>query len=96
MAFSWCVGVEYNPIRVKGETFMHLRAINCAWLQSYERCRTELTRLHDYSDKKLETINMPVTQRCNYAGPLGKLIPTRSIAFILLARLLGALPRFSR
>jgi hypothetical protein len=30
---------------------------------------------------------MPVTQRCNYAGPLGKLIPTRSFAFTLLARL---------
>jgi hypothetical protein len=50
---------------------------------------------HDYSDKKLETINMPVTQRCNYAGPLGKLIPTRSIAFTLAhalkLRLRGAL-----
>jgi hypothetical protein len=52
--------------------------------------------LHDYSDKKLETINMPVTQRCNYAGPLGKLIPTRSVAFTLVTRLLAALPRLSR
>ena len=42
---------------------------------------------HDYSDKKLETINMPLTQRCNYAGPLGKLIPTRSFAFAVVARL---------
>jgi hypothetical protein len=51
--------------------------------------------LHDYSDKKLETINMPITQRCNYAGPLGKLIPTRSFAFALAhaltLRLRGAL-----
>jgi hypothetical protein len=40
---------------------------------------------------------MPVTQRCNYAGPLGKLIPTRSLAFTLTTRLLGALlPRRSR
>ena len=30
---------------------------------------------------------MTVTSRCNYAGPLGKLIPTRS-ASSLLARLL--------
>jgi len=30
---------------------------------------------------------MTVTSRCNYAGPLGKLIPTRSAAW-LLARLL--------
>jgi hypothetical protein len=29
---------------------------------------------------------MTVTSRCNYAGPLGKLIPTRSFAF-LFARL---------
>jgi hypothetical protein len=49
-----------------------------------------------YSDKKLETINMPVTQRCNYAGPLGNLIPTRSFAFVLYTRLRGALPRLRR
>jgi len=30
---------------------------------------------------------MTVTSRCNYAGPLGKLIPTRSISS-LLTRLL--------
>ena len=30
---------------------------------------------------------MTVTSRCNYAGPLGKLIPTRSIS-TLLTRLL--------
>ena len=30
---------------------------------------------------------MTVTSRCNYAGPLGKLIPTRSIP-ALFARLL--------
>jgi hypothetical protein len=47
----------------------------------------------DYSDKKLETINMPVTQRCNYAGPHGQLIPTRSFASILLERLRSVLPR---
>jgi hypothetical protein len=50
-----------------------------------------------YSDKKLETFNMPVTQRCNYAGSLGKTVPTRSYAFTLAlslaARLRGALPR---
>jgi len=32
---------------------------------------------------------MPVTQRCNYAGPFGQLIPTRSFAFTVVARLLG-------
>lgn len=32
---------------------------------------------------------MPVTQRCNYAGPFGQLIPTRSFAFALVARLRG-------
>jgi hypothetical protein len=36
---------------------------------------------YGYSDKKLEIFNMPVTQRCNYAGSLGKSIPTRSYAF---------------
>jgi len=30
---------------------------------------------------------MPITHRCNYAGPLGKLIPTRSFAFAMAARL---------
>lgn len=30
---------------------------------------------------------MPVTQRCNYAGPFAKLIPTRSFAFFLVAHL---------
>jgi hypothetical protein len=50
----------------------------------------------DYSGKKLENFNMPVTQRCNYAGPLGNLIPTRSFAFILVARLRDALPRLRR
>ncbi|MGJ7913912.1 hypothetical protein ACI48D_00340 [Massilia sp. LXY-6] len=42
---------------------------------------------------------MPLTQRCNYAGPLGKLIPTRSIAFELahaLAMHLRAALRLSR
>jgi hypothetical protein len=32
---------------------------------------------------------MTVTSRCNYAGPLGKLIPTRSFAF-LFARVRAA------
>lgn len=32
---------------------------------------------------------MTVTSRCNYAGPLGKLIPTRS--FALFARLRSGL-----
>jgi hypothetical protein len=40
-----------------------------------------------YSDLEiLETINMSITPRCNYAGPLGQLIPTRSFSF-LVARL---------
>lgn len=34
---------------------------------------------------------MPVTQRCNYAGPLGKPVPTRSFAAALAAVLAGAL-----
>jgi hypothetical protein len=42
-----------------------------------------------YSDNKLEINNMPVTQRCNYAGPFGQPIPTRSFAFTLVARLLS-------
>jgi hypothetical protein len=32
---------------------------------------------------------MSITQRCNYAGSFGKLIPTRSFAFIVFARLQG-------
>jgi len=32
---------------------------------------------------------MSITQRCNYAGPFGQLIPTRSLAFALFARLRG-------
>jgi hypothetical protein len=55
----------------------------------YAKCRTEQAMRHDYSDKKLETFNMPITQRCNYAGPFGQLIPTRSFAFALMARLRG-------
>jgi hypothetical protein len=43
---------------------------------------------------------MPVTQRCNYAGPLGQLIPTRSLALTLYTRLYtrlcAALPRLRR
>jgi len=54
---------------------------------AYAKCRTEESTRHDYSDKKLETNNMPVTQHCNYAGPFGQLIPTRSFAFTLVARL---------
>ena len=46
-----------------------------------------------YSGKKLEMFNMPVTQRCNYAGHFGKLIPTRSFAFALVTRLRDALRR---
>jgi hypothetical protein len=52
---------------------------------------------YGYSDKKLETFNMPVTQRCNYAGSLGKSVPTRSLAYTLAlslaARLRGAFAR---
>jgi hypothetical protein len=40
---------------------------------------------------------MTVTSRCNYAGPLGKLIPTRSFSALLLARLRrGTIVRFLR
>jgi len=46
-----------------------------------------------YSGKKLKIFIMPVTQRCNYAGPFGKLIPTRSFAFTLVERLRDALRR---
>jgi hypothetical protein len=50
-----------------------------------------------YSGKKLEIFNMPVTQRCNYAGSLGKAVPTRSFAYTLAlslaARLRGAFAR---
>jgi hypothetical protein len=44
-------------------------------------------------------MNMPVTQRCNYAGTLGKPVPTRSFAAALASALgarlrsLAALPR---
>jgi hypothetical protein len=43
----------------------------------------------------LETINMSVTPRCNYAGPLGQLIPTRPLTF-LVARLSGPVVRWLR
>src|SRR5690349_12651226 len=33
-----------------------------------------------------EVMNMSITQRCNYAGPHGNRIPTRSFAFSLFAR----------
>jgi hypothetical protein len=47
----------------------------------------------DYSAKKLEIIDMPVTQRCNYAGSLGKPVPTRSFLAMIGERLRGlALP----
>jgi hypothetical protein len=46
--------------------------------------------------RKLETINMPITQRCNYAGPLAQHIPTRSFAAILIERLRGALEHLRR
>jgi hypothetical protein len=32
---------------------------------------------------------MSITQRCNYAGSSGTLIPTRSLAFAVFARLQG-------
>lgn len=38
---------------------------------------------HGYSVNKLETDTMPLKQRCNYAGPLGTPIPTRSLASAL-------------
>ncbi len=34
---------------------------------------------------------MPVTQRCNYAGSLGKALPTRPYAFTLAASLAARL-----
>lgn len=36
--------------------------------------------------KNLENYMIVVTSRCNYAGPLGKKIPTRSFVASLLAR----------
>jgi hypothetical protein len=38
----------------------------------------------------LETRKMTVNSRCNYAGPLGNLIPTRSFAAFLFRRLRGS------
>jgi hypothetical protein len=32
---------------------------------------------------------MSITQRCNYAGSFGKLIPTRSFAFAVFTRMQG-------
>jgi hypothetical protein len=66
------------------------------YLEHLAKCRTEQGVRHGYSDKKLEKLKMPLTQRCNYAGPFGKLIPTRSFAVALVERLrsLGSsLPR---
>ena len=34
---------------------------------------------------------MPITQRCSNAGPLGKLIPTRSLAAVLASRVAARL-----
>jgi hypothetical protein len=39
---------------------------------------------------------MTVTSRCNYAGPLGKLIPTRSFAYLLARLRFGLTERFRR
>jgi hypothetical protein len=56
-----------------------------------ERQRTEWLLRDSYSGKEiLETINMPITPRCNNAGPHGQLIPTRSFPS-LFARLSAAL-----
>jgi hypothetical protein len=37
----------------------------------------------------LEIFNMPLTQRCNYAGSLGKPVPTRSFLSAVSRRLRG-------
>jgi hypothetical protein len=39
---------------------------------------------------------MTVTSRCNYAGPLGKLIPTRSFGFLFLRLREGVVGRLLR
>jgi hypothetical protein len=39
---------------------------------------------------------MSITQRCNVAGPYGKLIPTRSFAVALFAWLQGRVIRLRR
>jgi hypothetical protein len=39
---------------------------------------------------------MTVTSRCNYAGPLGKLIPTRSFALMFLRLREGVVGRLLR
>jgi hypothetical protein len=64
------------------------------------KCRTERKQAScDYPVNNLEMMNMPVTQRCNYAGTLGKPVPTRSrrtaLAGMLVTRLrrLATLPR---
>ncbi|GAB3410418.1 hypothetical protein GCM10027318_24090 [Massilia agilis] len=60
-------------------------------LSPNERQRTEQGLRDSYAEKEiLEAINMSITPRCNYAGPRGQLIPTRSFAF-LVARLGGLL-----
>jgi hypothetical protein len=50
----------------------------------------EATGRHDYSENKLEFDNMLINPRCNVAGPLGQLIPTRSWLALLLAKLASA------
>ena len=65
----------------------------------YAKCRTERFMRCGYSVKKLEIINMPLTQRCNYAGSLGKPVPTRSFLSAVSQRLRGLalpLPRLRR
>jgi hypothetical protein len=75
---------------------MDLRSVNCAELLSL--CEVPHRKSHAkwLFFQEIGDFNMPITQRCNYAGPLGKLIPTRSLAFVLYTRLRGALPGLRR
>jgi hypothetical protein len=50
--------------------------------------QSELIRVAILISNVSEPTTMTITSRCNHPGPLGKLIPTRSIPS-LLARLLG-------
>jgi len=56
----------------------------------YATWRTQDVAQHDYSDNKLEFDNMLITPRCNAAGPLGQLIPTRSWVASLMSKLASA------
>jgi hypothetical protein len=76
---------------------VHLRSVNCAMpaaafsqnkigvsMSSPEPLSSAFVRS---AAQKLEIFNMPLTQRCNYAGSLGKPVPTRSFLSAVSRRL---------